>query len=142
LKDAQAAYGSGAFPRAVSTLDHELYEAAARGDRASLEAVVALADSIATNDTVHRKTRSDAAAIVESGRVQLEREAAKSEAQAEDEVDVSPTLVTADHSFREAENGSTEPSAANTPLDIVSSRYARGEISRDEYLQLKADLGS
>lgn len=34
------------------------------------------------------------------------------------------------------------PSRAPTlSLDIVNERYARGEISREEYQQLKADLG-
>jgi putative membrane protein len=28
-----------------------------------------------------------------------------------------------------------------TPLDILKSRYARGELTRDEYLNMKRDLG-
>lgn len=27
-----------------------------------------------------------------------------------------------------------------TPVEILKARYARGEIDRDEYLQLKSDL--
>ncbi len=29
---------------------------------------------------------------------------------------------------------------AQTPLDILDARYARGEITRDEYQEMKADL--
>ncbi|SHI23837.1 SHOCT domain-containing protein [Desulfosporosinus lacus] len=31
-------------------------------------------------------------------------------------------------------------SQANTPLDILNERYARGEIQRDEYLERKREL--
>ena len=34
--------------------------------------------------------------------------------------------------------GATSP--ARTPLDIAKERYARGEISRDEFEQMKRDL--
>ncbi len=37
---------------------------------------------------------------------------------------------------------STSSAAANTPLEIAQRRYSRGEISRDEYLALLADLRS
>ncbi len=32
------------------------------------------------------------------------------------------------------------PPQAATPLDIVDARYARGEITRDEYLRIREDL--
>ena len=35
---------------------------------------------------------------------------------------------------------SAPSSPVNTPLEIVQLRYSRGEISRDEYLALLADL--
>lgn len=35
---------------------------------------------------------------------------------------------------------SSGPEQQDTPLDIVKKRYARGEISREEYEQLKQDL--
>ena len=35
--------------------------------------------------------------------------------------------------------GATAPSA-RTPLDIAKERYARGEIGRDEFEQMKRDL--
>lgn len=37
--------------------------------------------------------------------------------------------------------GAPPPSARSEALAILESRYARGEIQRDEYLQKKADLG-
>jgi len=33
------------------------------------------------------------------------------------------------------------PSSRKEALDILESRYAKGEIQRDEYLQKKQDLG-
>ena len=36
----------------------------------------------------------------------------------------------------------SRPAAPTPSLDIINERYARGEISREEYQQLKADLGS
>ena len=32
-------------------------------------------------------------------------------------------------------------SNAGPPLDILKKRYARGELTRDEYLNMKRDLG-
>jgi putative membrane protein len=34
----------------------------------------------------------------------------------------------------------TPTGGAETPLDIVKKRYARGEITRDEFEQMKRDL--
>jgi uncharacterized membrane protein len=34
------------------------------------------------------------------------------------------------------------PVQASTPLRIAEERYARGEITREEFQQIKADLGS
>ncbi|MBI4339550.1 MAG: SHOCT domain-containing protein [Chloroflexi bacterium] len=33
------------------------------------------------------------------------------------------------------------PPAGQSPLDIAKARYARGEITREQYEQLKKDLG-
>ncbi|MFO8035199.1 MAG: SHOCT domain-containing protein [Anaerolineales bacterium] len=33
-----------------------------------------------------------------------------------------------------------ELKSAQTPLEILNTRYARGEITRDEYQEMKADL--
>jgi len=38
----------------------------------------------------------------------------------------------------QAQSGATPP--ARTPLEIAKERYARGEISRDEFEQMKRDL--
>ncbi len=35
-----------------------------------------------------------------------------------------------------------QPPAAPNPKDIAQTRYARGEITRDEYMQILADLGN
>ncbi len=35
-----------------------------------------------------------------------------------------------------------QPPAAPNPRDIAQTRYARGEITRDEYMQILADLGN
>ena len=37
-----------------------------------------------------------------------------------------------------AQSGATSP--ARTPLEIAKERYARGEIGRDEFEQMKRDL--
>jgi putative membrane protein len=37
-------------------------------------------------------------------------------------------------------NPTTPPQAERTPLEILKERYARGEISREEYDQMRRDL--
>ncbi len=34
------------------------------------------------------------------------------------------------------------PPAAQTPLDILKLRYAKGEITKEQYDQMRADLGA
>jgi len=36
----------------------------------------------------------------------------------------------------------TQPPAAPNPREIAQTRYARGEITRDEYMQILTDLGN
>lgn len=40
------------------------------------------------------------------------------------------------------DRGSGEPRRDKTPLEIARERYARGEIDREEYEQMKRDLES
>ncbi|HLO30021.1 MAG TPA: SHOCT domain-containing protein [Anaerolineales bacterium] len=37
-------------------------------------------------------------------------------------------------------NRSGPPQAGQTPLELLKARYARGEISREEYDQMRRDL--
>lgn len=39
-----------------------------------------------------------------------------------------------------ARDGHDRPTGHGSALDILSARYARGEVDRDEYLQKKKDL--
>ena len=41
---------------------------------------------------------------------------------------------------RVAGSSAGQPSARQSPLDIVKERYARGEISKEEFEELKKDL--
>jgi len=41
---------------------------------------------------------------------------------------------------RSPSSSSTYPSPPAIPLEILDQRYARGELSRDEYLRIRADL--
>lgn len=42
---------------------------------------------------------------------------------------------------RAVKSRSDAPEAAEDPLAVARIRYARGEISRDEFLQIQQDLG-
>jgi putative membrane protein len=39
--------------------------------------------------------------------------------------------------FREATPATTGPSASSRPLDILNERYARGEITREQYEEMR-----
>lgn len=41
-----------------------------------------------------------------------------------------------------AHDNGNRPDSAESAVEIVRQRYARGEISRDEYEQLRQDLGA
>lgn len=43
-------------------------------------------------------------------------------------------------SSRETAAGAERGSAAQTPLEIAGERYARGEITREEFQQIRSDL--
>ncbi len=55
-------------------------------------------------------------------------------------------IVWAIQSVTRRESGQTQAphtsASARTPLDIVKERYARGEVSREEFEQIKRDLES
>ena len=44
--------------------------------------------------------------------------------------------------FRIAGHRSSGPASTESPLDILKKRYARGEISREEFERMKKDLES
>jgi putative membrane protein len=44
------------------------------------------------------------------------------------------------HASDRGHHGEGESSDSETPLEIVKKRYARGEITKDEYEELKRDL--
>ena len=37
--------------------------------------------------------------------------------------------------------GGGRPSAGETPLDVLKMRYAKGEITKDEFERMKKDIG-
>lgn len=44
--------------------------------------------------------------------------------------------------IRGAQSSSTGGASGETPLDILKKRYAKGEITKDQFEQMKKDLGS
>ena len=42
----------------------------------------------------------------------------------------------------EAGRGPARPASEETPLEILQKRYARGELNRDQYEQMRQDLES
>jgi Short C-terminal domain len=136
LRKAQIEYDRGRFSQATTELTDEFYEAARRGDRDSVEAVVALAENIATTSNSGNES-SEALRLAQSGRAQLAKwDEVVRAAQPDNET----AVMTAPGASSEAESVAVAAPSAEAPLSIISSRYARGEITRDEYLQLKADL--
>ena len=43
-------------------------------------------------------------------------------------------------SDRSPDQGGSIPPRAQTPLEILQQRYARGELTREEYLEMRRDL--
>ena len=51
-----------------------------------------------------------------------------------------PLIVWAIVAATRHSGGAHETTASRTPLDIAKERYARGEITREQFEQLKKDL--
>ena len=43
-------------------------------------------------------------------------------------------------SDRSPDQGVSAPPRAQTPLEVLQQRYARGELTREEYLEIRRDL--
>jgi putative membrane protein len=43
---------------------------------------------------------------------------------------------------RGSQAASSTPTASQTPLDILKTRYAKGEITKEQFDQLRRDLGA
>jgi hypothetical protein len=133
IKEAQDAYERGAYPRAIGPLWDELYEAGRRGDVESIEIVASLAEQIEQRSDAHRRIRSDAARLAQSAMASLGKWQTTTDRDGFEPDPDEESLAGTD------EDVASDAEAASL-LDIIGARYARGEVTRDEYLQLKADL--
>jgi hypothetical protein len=129
LDEAEQAIGAGAYPKAFSPMYDESFEADRRGDVAALEQLLGLAKRIKEAPAAHDRIRRDASELSERVQQTIEK---YPEAEPED---WEP----------QSDEPSTEavpriPNGPDSALDLARKRYARGEITRDEYQQLKADL--
>jgi hypothetical protein len=129
LDEAEKAIADGAYPKAFTPMYDESYEADRRGDVDALEQLLVLARSIEEAPAVHAAIRRDANELAERVQRTLERYP-------------QPQPDDPEPQWQEphAETGSENSTGPASPLDIVRERYARGEITREEFQQLTADL--
>ncbi len=52
------------------------------------------------------------------------------------------TLARGGHAAITAQPNINMPASGQTPLDTVKARYAKGEITKEEFDQIKRDLGT
>jgi hypothetical protein len=129
LDEATSAVAQGKYPKAFSPMNDESYEADRRGDPQALELLLNLANKIHQAPEAHARIRNDARELAQ----RLERTLLKYAAPVPGE----PPLP--ERNIEITPPSSTERS--NPILEIVRERYARGEISREEFQQLTSDLG-
>jgi Short C-terminal domain len=129
LDEAAEAVAAGDYPKAFSSMYDESYEADRRGDLDALETLVRLATKIEEAPKAHERVKRDAHELVERLGPMID---AYQEPEPSDEVPLAA----------ESSEPATAPPAApdGSALDIARKRYARGEITREEFQQLRADL--
>ena len=125
----------GHYFLAIATIKRTQDDALFRGDVRGLEAASKLAARVVAAPGVNPQVRDDAQEFVQAAHEQI--------AKLRVTADVADDKVAADAESPRfpdetaAVDGSTSSSSA---LEIARDRYARGEISRDEFLQLQSDL--
>jgi hypothetical protein len=131
LDEAEKAVAARAYPKAFAPMYDESYEAVRRGDVEALRTMLDLANKIEVAPDAHARIKKDARDLAERLQSSIASFSEPDPELAEDgsAVGVSPDTLA-------SENGTQTRSA----LGIVRERYARGEISREEFQQLKADL--
>jgi hypothetical protein len=133
MEDAEAAFQQARFGAALSILFDEVYEASRRRDAEHLGAVKALAEKIERAPVSQQRDRAKAARLIQTA-----DEAMASIEPRREELTAAEAQAKASTNEAGAE---AEPVVAPaSPLDIVQERYARGEITREEFQQLKSDL--
>jgi Short C-terminal domain len=123
------------FPRAVSILEEDLPSSVSRGDAEWVGHIEQLAQAIADHRNTHRVIAEDARRVASSARTQLEIWEASVPA-----VDETPMDSSTEEELILSPTALALPSSGNDAIEIARRRYAAGEITRDEFRLLLADL--